>query len=67
MEYPYLYYIVRPQGCGCTRRCMDFAQCACAFMNGSGFPFHPTNSILKVKPIVNECGLYFKCHQSYKN
>lgn len=67
MEYPDLYYIVRPQGCGCTSRCFAFAQCACASLNRSSFPFNPTNSILKAKPIVNECGLYFKCHQSCKN
>ena len=67
MKYPDLYYIIRPQGCCCTRICSNIEQWSCASKNGGEFPFNPRSSIFKAKLFVHECGPYYKCPPSYKN
>ena len=67
MKYLDLYYIIRPQGCCCTRICSNIEQWSCASKNGGEFPFNPRSSIFKEKFFVHECGPYYECPPSCKN
>ncbi|XP_051137847.1 histone-lysine N-methyltransferase, H3 lysine-9 specific SUVH5-like [Andrographis paniculata] len=67
MSYPSWFHKVAPVGCNCTNGCSDSEQCACILKNRGEIPFNEKGEILRVKPLVHECGPLCKCPPSCMN
>ncbi|KAK9292508.1 hypothetical protein L1049_020481 [Liquidambar formosana] len=66
MIYPEWYYQSTPSGCDCIDGCLNFEKCSCTLKNGD-IPFNNNGTLVKVKPLIYECGPSCKCSSSCKN
>ncbi|XP_013454650.2 histone-lysine N-methyltransferase, H3 lysine-9 specific SUVH6 [Medicago truncatula] len=67
MIYPECCNLIPPKGCNCTNGCSDHKKCSCVVKNGGEIPFNHNGDIVKVKPLVYECGPKCKCPSTCHN
>ncbi|OMO97062.1 hypothetical protein CCACVL1_04674, partial [Corchorus capsularis] len=67
MIYPDWCHPLAPKGCDCINGCLESGNCSCLTKNGGEIPYNHNGAIVRVKPLVYECGPTCKCLSSCYN